>query len=144
VYDSDGQFVRSFGERTLKFAWDFTATNDGRVMVVDRGHSCVQIFSEDGDHLNQFKLQGSFFSYPEIAFHRASDHVVVAGIDRSSLEKPLVHLEIYTKDGEFVHSTQIHEGGDVSIQGITVTMEGRIAVLLKRLGYVLYDKVLVV
>ena len=48
VYDTDGLFVRSFGEGTLKKAYDITAANDGRVMVVDWGDSCVHIFSEDG------------------------------------------------------------------------------------------------
>jgi len=69
VYDTDGVFVRSFGEGTLKDASDITAANDGRVMVVDNYDSCVHIFSEDGVHLNKFKLQGRYW-YPRIAFHR--------------------------------------------------------------------------
>ena len=56
MYDTDGLFVRCFGEGTLKFAFDITATNDGRVMVVDWDDSCVYIFSEDGDYLDKFKV----------------------------------------------------------------------------------------
>ena len=123
-YEADGQFVRSFGEGIFKIASDITVANDRRVMVVDRDDSCVHIFNEDGDHLNKFKLQGSY-DLPRIAFHRASEHVVVAGAE----EGKHLHLEIYTKDGEFVRSTQIHEEGILFVRRITVTTEGRIAVV---------------
>ncbi|XP_078378088.1 uncharacterized protein LOC144661262 [Oculina patagonica] len=124
VYKTDGRFVCSFGEDILKDARDITAANDGLVMVVDGNDPSVHIFSEHGDHLNKFKLQGRL--YPGIAFHRASEHVVVACKER---EKDLLHVEVYTKDGEFVRSTQIHgERIGYCIRGITVTTEGRIAV----------------
>ena len=74
---------------------------------MDWGDSCVHIFSEQGDHLNKFKLQGRY-SAPRIAFHRAGTHVVVASVEE---ERGLLHVEIYTKDGEFVRSTQIPEEG---------------------------------
>ena len=124
-YETDGQFVRSFGEGILKDAWDITAANDGRVMVMDRDDSCVHIFSEDGDHHNMFQLQ-TYYVYPIIAFHRASEHVVVAGAKYTT---GLLNMEIYNKDGEFVNSTQIHEEGIRDVTGITVTTEGRIAVV---------------
>jgi len=124
VYDTDGLFVRSFGEGTLKIAWDITAANDGRFMVVEWGDSCVHIFTEDGVHLNNFKLQGRYW-YPRIAFHRGSESVVIA-----AKGKDLLHVEIFTKDGDFVRSTQIHEEGIRYVAGLTVTMDGKIAVLL--------------
>ena len=123
VYEADGQFVREFGEDILKGARDITAANDGRFMVVDWRESGVHIFSEHGDHLSKFKLQGCYYC-PIIAFHLVSEHVVVAGI-----EKDLLHVDIYTKDGEFVRGTQIHEEGILYSGGITVTTEGRIAVV---------------
>ena len=123
-YETDGKFVRSFGEEILENVWDITAANDGRVMVVERGDSCVQVFSEDGDNLNKFKLQ-RFYNESRIAFHWASEHVVVAGAKRTN---SLLYVGIYTKDGEFVRSTQIHEEGIWDVTGITVTTEGRIAV----------------
>ena len=130
VYDTKGQFVREFGV-LLKDVRDITAANDGRVMVVDWGESGVHIFSEHGDHLSKFKLQGCY-SRPIIAFHRASEHVVVADIER---EKDLLHVDIYTKDGEFVRGTQIHEEGIAGLGGITVTTEGRIAVACRYNGW---------
>ena len=128
VYDTDGLFVRSFGQGTLKYARDITAANDGRVMVVD--DYCVHIFSEDGVDLNKFKLQGRYWS-PGIAFHRGSEHVVIAGVEGKLLPSGLLHVEIFTKDGDFVRSTQIHEEPICFSTGMTVTMDGRIAVLQK-------------
>ena len=128
VYDTDGLFVRSFGEGTLKEPWDITATNDGRVMVVDWRDFCVHIFSEDGDCLGKFKPRGRYF--PRIAaFHMLSEYVVMAG-ETSKKEEPVVFVEIFTKDGKFVRSTQIHEERADWIKGMTVTPGGRIAVLL--------------
>jgi len=132
VYETDGRFVRLFGEETLNEAWDITAVNDGRVMVVEKFHSCVQIFSEDGDYLNSFELQGRYVR-PSIAFHQASEHVVMAGTEESRTGYYILRVEIFTKDGEFVRSTQIPEVGAYYMytNGITVTKDRRIAVLLR-------------
>ena len=123
VYDTDGLFVCSFGEGTLKEAWDITAANDGRVMVVEWDDFCVHIFSEDGDYLDKFKLQGRY-NRCGIAFHQLTEHVVITG---EKAKEAVVVVEIFTKDGEFVRSTQIHEE---AIAGMTVTRDGRIAFLL--------------
>ena len=138
AYDTDGLLVRYFGERTLNWATDITAANDGCFMVVE-WDDCVHIFSEDGDHMKTFKLQGCYslpviagkeerYSFPRIAFHRGSEDVVIAGTDKEGL----LHVEIFSKDGDFVRSTQIHEVHDLS--GMTVTMDGRIALLLRNTG----------
>ena len=126
VYETDGQLIYTFGKDVLNStrADDIAAAADGRIMVVLFRVSCVHIFSEDGHHLKKFKLQGCFF-YPRLAFHRASEYVVVAGTEGKSL----VHVEIYTKDGAFVRSTQIHQEQAGFLRGMTVTTEGRIAVV---------------
>ena len=126
VYDTDGRFVRSFGEEALKNPWDITAANDGRVMVVERSGSCVHIFSEDGDYLKKFELQGRH--YPCIAFHRASEHVVITTNQERPGKLDFLHLTIFTKHGEFVRSTVFHEEL-FSSSRVTVTKNGRIAVL---------------
>ena len=133
VYDTDGLYVRSFGEGTLKDACDITAANDGRVMVLDWDWDdfCVHIFSEDGDYLDKFKLEERFYdcysSRLRIAFHQLTESVVIAVMK----EELVVGVKIFTKDGEFVRSTQIHEEGNHYILGMTVTRDGRIAVLLR-------------
>ena len=141
VYDTDGLYVRSFGEGTLKCARDVTAANDGRVMVLDwigDDDPCVHIFSEDGDYLDKFKLQGRYgYYFPRIAFHQLTESVVMAGLKKEGL---VVDVEIFTKDGEFVRSTEIHEERIDYIHGMTVTKGGRIAVLLGDIDF----KVLVI
>ncbi|XP_022810039.1 uncharacterized protein LOC111347047 [Stylophora pistillata] len=127
-YDTNGKFVRSFGKGILVSAWDFTVATDGHVMVVDRDDSCVHIFSEHGEHLNKFKLQRNDCYYTSIAFHRTGEHVVIAGARE---EKKLLQVEIYSKDGEFVRScVEIQIDESFSVIGITVTTEGRIAVVV--------------
>ena len=123
VYDTDGLFVRSFGEGTLRCAGDFTAANDGRVMVVDLD-DCVQIFSEDGDYLDKFKFQKGYY-YSRIAFSFLTEHVVIAS---SKEGEPVVVLEIFTNNGEVVHSTQIHE--ERNVLRVTVARDGRVALLV--------------
>jgi len=136
VYETDGRFVCSFGGETLETATDITADNDGRVMVLERCAFFVHIFSEDGDLLGSFKLQGCYV-YPSIAFHQASEHVVIAGTEESRTGLDLLRVEIFTKDGVFVRSTQIPKEGTDFTTWMTVTKDGRIAVLLR-------DKVLVI
>ena len=126
VYDTDGRFVRSFGQEALGYPRDITAANDGRVMVVEVSGSCVHIFSEDGDYLEKFELQGRL--YPCIAFHRASEHVVIAANQKRPGMLRFLHLTIFTKDGEFVRSTEFQEEL-FSMTTVTVTKDGRIAVL---------------
>ena len=141
VYEADGQFVREFGKDILKNASDITAANDSRVMVADWGDSCVHVFSEHGEHLNMFKLQRCY-GRPRIAFHRPSEHFVVTGKKRGKLE--LLHVDIYTKDGEFVRGTQIQQKQIYRLGGITVTTEGRIAAVCLYWDEDLPPKVLVI
>ena len=126
VYENDGQFVCSFGEQILTRPRDITTVSDGRVMVVQEHPSRVDIFSEQGDHLNTFDLQISM-KYSRIAFHKASQHVVVAGCKNNDTD--ILHIEIYTKDGEFVRSTPVNMGQSYFLIGMAVTTEDRIALL---------------
>ncbi len=121
VYETDGQFIRSFGEDILRqSAFDISADNDGRVMLVVRNVPCVHIFSEQGDYLACFILPECYKSYdfPRIAFHRPSEHVVIASYERG---KGLLQVEIHTNYGAFVRSTQIHDEWIAYLGGITVT-----------------------
>ena len=138
-YDSNGEFVRSFGGEILKCARDITVANDGRVLVLDidpdslrsdKENYFVHIFSEHGDYLNKFKLHRNNVCEAKIAFHPASGHVVVAGTER---EIDLVQVTIYSKDGKFVRSVKIQNSHDFNdITGITLKNDGTIAVILSR------------
>ena len=126
VYETDGQFVCSFGEQILMTSVDITTVGDGRVMVLQEHPSRVHIFSEQGDHLNTFDLQISM-AFSKIAFQRASQHVVVVG--DKDYNTDILHIEIYTKDGEFVRSTPVNMGQSYYLKGMAVTTEGRIALV---------------
>ena len=125
-YDTNGWLVRSFKLGIIGSVQDVTVANDGRVMVVQLDDPCVHIFSESGDYLGMFKLQQIDYDYTSITFHRAGEQVVVAGTRVGKL----LQVEIYSKDGEFVHYAQIPvDDGIYFVKGITLTTEGRIAVV---------------
>ena len=111
----------------FRFATDITATCDGRVMIVDRGDDSLYIFDVEGHQLGKFNIKYERDCYYRIACQPASDHVVLAGIER---ETDRLTLAIYTINGEFVRRIQLDEKG-AFVHGITVTVEGHIAVALR-------------
>lgn len=135
-YDTDGKFIRNFGEGILDYVQvrDCNVASDGCVMVLVRAtfHSChyVYIFSKCGEYLNRFQMQRYSTPYARITFNRVGEHVVVAGAES---EEAKLLLEIYTKDVKFVCSSQIQSDGihvDFRVGGITMTPEGWIAVVV--------------
>ena len=129
VYETNGQLVCSFGQQILSYPCDITTVSDGRVMVMGGwGPRVVHIFSEQGDHLNQFCLLRSALS-PKIVFHRESQQVAVVHTENFSDK---LYIEIYTKDGEFVRSISTHMGEPFfSPREIAVTTEGCIAIVTR-------------
>ena len=129
IHDPSGEFVCSFGGGVFKFARDITATCDGRVMIVDRGDDSLYIFDVEGHQLGKFNIKHEKDVYYRIACHPASaDHVVLAGHGRETCR---LTLAIYTVNGEFVRRIQLDEKVRYDVRGITVTVEGHIAVALQ-------------
>ena len=132
VYEEpSGEFVCSFGGGVFKRATDITATCDGRVMIVDRADDSLYIFDVEGHQLGKFNIKYERDVYLCIACHPASDHVVLAGAER---ETHRLTLAIYTVNGEFVRRIQLDEKV-FGLGGITVTVEGHIAVALQAITY---------
>ena len=128
IHESSGEFVCSFGGGVFKGATDITATCDGRVMIVDWGDDSLYIFDVEGHQLGKFNIKHERDDYYRIACHPASaDHVVLAGHER---ETRRLTLAIYTVNGEFVRRIQLDEVVR-SVRGITVTVQGHIAVALQ-------------
>ena len=137
--EPSGEFVCSFGGGVFKNARDITATCDGRVMIVDWGDDSLYIFDVEGHQLGKFNIKHERDVYYCIACHPASaDHVVLAG---QELETDRLTLAIYTVNGEFVRRIQLDEVVR-SVRGITVTVEGHIAVAVAVPGRI--EKVIVV
>ena len=127
--EPSGEFVCSFGGGVFKRATDITATCDGRVMIVDWGDDSLYIFDVEGHQLGKFNIKHERDDYYCIACHPGSaDHVVLAGHER---ETDRLTLAIYTVNGEFVRRIQLDEKVDYDVRGITVTVEGHIAVALQ-------------
>ena len=144
VYEHDGEFVCSFGEGILKDARDITAAGDGRVLIVDRGtgehDNCVHLFTVEGEEQSMFYIGiKELWYYDRIAFHTTGEHVVVATVYKEEFQLGFnLVMAIYTQAGEFVRSIQeetsarYHPGWEAitGVAGITVTMDGQIAVAL--------------
>ncbi|CAH3187897.1 unnamed protein product [Porites lobata] len=129
IHEPSGEFVCSFGGGLFKDARDITATCDGRVMIEDRGDDSLYIFDVEGHQLGKFNIKHEKDFYDRIGCHPASaDHVVLAGQER---ETHRLTLAIYTVNGEFVRRIQLDEVVPYDVRGITVTVEGHIAVALQ-------------
>ena len=126
VYEPSGEFVSSFGGGVFKSARDITATCDGRVMILDRDDDSLYIFDVEGHQLGKFNIKYERDVYYRIECHPASDYVVLAGREQ---ETDRLTLAIYTVNGEFVRRIQLDEKVRF-VYGITVTVEGHIAVAL--------------
>ena len=127
VYEPSGEFVCSFGGGVFKWATDITATCDGRVMIVDSKDDSLYIFDVEGHQLGKFNIKYERDVYRRIS-HPASEHFVLAGEER---ETNRLTLAIYTVNGEFVRRIQLDEVVQYGVRGITVTVEGHIAVAFR-------------
>ena len=140
VHESSGGFVCSFGGGVFKSATDITATCDGRVVILDRDDDSLYIFDVERHQLGKFDIKYERDDYDRIASHPASDHVVVAGEEQGTWR---LTLAIYTVNGEFVRRIQLDEKV-LYVHGITVTVEGHIAVAFKERLRIYKGKVIVV
>ena len=128
VHEPSGKFVCSFGGGVFKFATGITATCDGRVMIVDSRDGSLYIFDVEGHQLGKFNIKYERDVYYRIACYQASGHVVLAGAERETYR---LTLAIYTVNGEFVRRIQLDEVVQYGVRGITVTVEGHIAVAFR-------------
>ena len=126
------EMERHIGGEVFKKARDITATCDGRVMIVDWGDDSLYIFDVEGHQLGKFNIKHERDDYYRIACHQASGHVVLAGHER---ETRRLTLAIYTVNGEFVRRIQLDEKVQElvydPVRGITVTVQGHIAVAFR-------------
>ena len=149
VYDSsDGHFKTSFGEKILNpGAEDICATNDGRVIVLDKDDKwaiSAHMFRSDGHYIDDLlksvekkRKRVSIVTKHElrssIACHQVSNNLVIAlpsqPCDKGKEWNPVRILRYDMSDGGLLPSIFLHDvKGFVSIRGVAVTLQGRIAV----------------
>ena len=136
VYNQNGEFVRSFeffksgGNKGL---FDCTATYDGRIMIMHHkgdfsDYHCVHVFTMEGKEIAKFRSGvGLNLNYMYFSPRSAGEHVVIAGYN---FEDGIITVELYTVDGKLVRRILLRSHDTFLFNGITVTMEGHIAVLI--------------
>ena len=134
VYNQNGEFVRSFeffksgGD---KYFDDCTATHDGSIMITHlkgdlSDYHYVHVFTMEGQEIAKFKSGvGLNLNYMWFSPRSAGEHVVIAGYNKKD---GIITVEIYTVDGKLVRRILLRNESRVLFRGITVTMEGHIAV----------------
>ena len=123
VHEPSGEFVSSF--EVFKNEIDISATCDGRVVIVDRFDQSVYVFHMDGHQLGKFNIRSEGDYYFFIACNLSAEHVILAGHEEGTGRTTLA---IHTVNGEFVRRIQLGKATKYLIWGITVTVEGHIAV----------------
>ena len=126
VHELSGGFVRSFGKEEFKDPSDITSTCDGRVMILDRDD--VFLFDVEGHRLGKINIKHERDDYYRISCHPASKHFVLAGNER---ETHHLTLAIYTVNGKFFRRIQLDEELFNVVDGITVTVDGHIALAVR-------------
>ena len=132
VHEPSGGLVCTFGEGVFKEASeasDITATCDGRVMIVDSRDDSFYLFDVEGHQRGKFVTKYERGDYYCIACHLTSEHVVLAGDEGQDTCRQM--LAIYTVNGDLVGRIQQDEEVSSFLRGITVTVEGHIAVALR-------------
>ena len=98
--------------------------NDARFMILEM--SSVRVFSEQGDHIFGFSIDGPGpREESEIVFHRESEYVVVVQKDRI---KDILRVQIYAKNGNFVREIYLRGKKIHWVRGMTVTDDGHVAI----------------
>ena len=136
VYNQNGEFERSFeffksgGDKYLA---DCTATYDGRMLITHfkgdfSDYHCVHVFTMEGKEIAKFRSGvGLNLNYMYFSPRSTGEHVVMAGYNE---EDGIITVEIYTVDGKLVRRILLRAQNGLCFHGITVTMEGHIAVFV--------------
>ena len=134
VYDQNGEFDHSFqffksvGDKCL---FDCTATYDGRILITHfkgdfSDYHCVHVFTMEGKEIAKFRSGvGLDLVFMRFSPRSAGEHAVMAGYN---FKDKTITVELYTVEGKLVRKILLHESGVTNFKGITVTMEGHIAV----------------
>ena len=141
VYSQNGEFDRCFeffkSESDKTFMHDCTATYEGRILIMHRkgvfsDYHCVHVFTMEGQEIAKFKFGVGLNLYRMFFSPRsAGEHVVVAGCNCGG---EIITVELYTVDGKLVRRILLRQKCRLLFDGITVTMEGHIAVCFRPFG----------
>ena len=138
VYDQNGEFDHSFEffrSDGYKVLADCTATCDGRILIRHfkgdfSDYHCTHVFTMEGQEIAKFKSgTGLNLDFMHFSRRSAGEHVVIAGYN---CEDGIIIVELYTVHGKLVRRILLRNERRHPFYGISVTMEGQIAVLFRR------------
>ena len=136
VYNQNGDFdhrFEFFKSGDDKMLADCTATYDGRILIMHHkgdfsDYHCVHVFTVEGQEIAKFKSGVGLNLYSmRFSPRSAGEHVVMAGYNE---EDGIITVEIYTVDVKLVRRILLRGQPGLFFDGITVTMEGHIAVFV--------------
>lgn len=129
VHQADGEVVNNFSvSQFVREPTSIISGSEDHVMVWSFENK-IHVLDAEGHLLKSFSgLLRSFSSLPVtvIAFHLSTEHILIPS---GEYHDNALNIEILTKDGERVRSLRMETGKICYVSGITVTTDGRIAVL---------------
>ncbi|XP_067022272.1 uncharacterized protein [Acropora muricata] len=130
IYETDGRFVRRFGEKELDISSAVAGTVKEGVLVATEGRACyrVNLFNQKGKRVGQFQVDKTFHD-PQMTCHKESGNIVVAGVHLEGGNNRRLEVVILNQGGEFVRNIEHEIKNLISLRGITVTVDGRIALV---------------
>ncbi|XP_065916038.1 tripartite motif-containing protein 2-like [Dysidea avara] len=120
VFQCGGQFRQTFGSGHLSYPHYITVTNNNQLLVANKGHHCISIFTLDGAYVGKFGEQGAGrgqLSSPTGITTDKYGFILV-------LECGNCCVSVFDKDGVFVHCF----GSSGSAQGQFSTPYGGLAI----------------
>ena len=130
VFDSSGQYLRSWGSGVIADAHGIVAAPDGRIIVVDRDAHQVLVFDREGELLLRLgerhrpRLQEPFNHPTGVAVTDEGEVLVADGYANASVHR-------FSADGEWLHSWGApgnDPGAFLPPHAVVVDQRGRILV----------------
>ena len=122
VFTEDGTFIRTIGQRKLKYPWDVLAHSSGLVYVADEFNHRIAVFSQEGELVRTFGSKGGgkgeFDSPIGLATSLDGHHLYVS-------EQGNHRVQVFTLDGQYVREFATNQ---FKRPGLAVTSDGSVLV----------------
>lgn len=128
MHQADGEVVNNFSvSQFVREPTSIISGSEDHVMVWSFENK-IHVLDAEGHLLKSLsgRLSFSLLPFTVIAFHLSTDHILIPSRD---YHDNALNIEILTKDGERVRNLRMETGKICYVSGITVTTDGRIAVL---------------
>ena len=122
VFREDGTFIRTIGQRKLKYPWDVLVHSSGLVYVADEFNHRIAVFSQEGELVRTFGSKGGgkgeFDSPIGLATSLDGHHLYVS-------DQGNHRVQVFTLDGQYVREFGTNQ---FKRPGLAVTSDGSVLV----------------